>query len=159
MQFGFSTSRQRIGANARQIAFREIMGSMETTPLVLPSWAARETDHDPGKVGGKAVGLLALPEAWTPPFVVLTQAFSDVWTKHRKAGAVFEGSPDLWSPLDRLIGLARDNDRADGIIVRSNAHAESSDLRRGAYESMFVEADSRAIVGAIDHVLSHLPRK
>lgn len=122
---------------------------------LLPSWDGISACGSPEVIGGKAVGLLAIPRDWTPPFVVLPTWFTALW---RQTGSAAAALATLAAPaqgaLHELLRRSREASWSNGILVRSNAPAEASHQRRGAYESFLAAADWTDLSSAIDSVLS-----
>jgi len=85
-------------------------------------------------VGGKAQGLLRLPQDWVPPFCVV---------RHDSA----------CTELNHLLSLSQTSPASPGLIVRSNALSERATAVRGAYVSTVVPADATAVIEAVDQVL------
>jgi hypothetical protein len=86
--------------------------------------------------GSKACGLLALPMAWTPPFLILSAGLHQDWLTSDKSDAILrEASAEI---VDHCNAWQRTWPR--GLILRSSAVYET--LRdRGAYKSYELPAD------------------
>lgn len=124
--------------------------------LTLSSWFPPTGPTHPEEIGGKAAGLLTLPSAWTPPFVVLGRDFWKAWNAvDRSAKGTFaaagQGEPP---PLAELVSRCRATSRAAGLIVRSNAPSESGSEARGRYISLDVPLDIEETLRGVDRVLS-----
>lgn len=104
-------------------------------------------------VGGKAVGLFALPRDWVPPFLVLTSGFHSLW---RCAGtteavlALLEDEEKLL--IQQLVGCS--TRLATTVMVRSNSPDEGDLATRGSRGSYPVAPSIDAISGAVDRLFA-----
>ncbi len=106
-------------------------------------------------LGGKAIGLLGLPEEWTPPFIVLGASFLKIWLASgcSAVSAFAAASAEDREALVSLIRQAGQIPGAEGLIVRSNAPSELSVDSRGRYRSVDVGLEESDVYLAIDEVL------
>jgi len=89
-------------------------------------------------VGNKALGLTALPTAWTPPFLVVGTSLYAEWLRSGPAGRA-----TVLAPTAKALAsyMAQHPEWAErGLIIRSSAVRESM-KDRGAYQSLELSAD------------------
>ena len=94
-------------------------------------------------VGLKAAGLVQLPVAWTPPFVVITTSAFNRW---KEASSKEELRYSLALGIAPILGH-----EPGRLIVRSSALAESIDCR-GWLESELCAAANDEVLNAADRV-------
>lgn len=129
------------------------VGSVLASWLIEPGVAA----HPAEEVGGKASGLLQLPRAWTPDFVVLTStATPSNMMEDNTLGLDTKGT----ALVDELIRKARLAKSVllgcPAIYVRSNAVDEDLSAR-GKYQSLAVEPTLEAISNAARTIIQQAP--
>ena len=76
------------------------------SPSVVASWTANAASvtADAQLIGGKAVGLFRLPQAWVPPFVVLMTRFAELFQAVQSVrGALTQIPADQLSLLDHFL--------------------------------------------------------
>jgi PAS domain-containing protein len=121
-------------------------------PRLIASWTdnSRELTVDRDFVGGKAAGLLQLPQGWVPPFVVLTKEFCKS-VSHR--GSIVNALAALPNTEQKLLDELRSRVEQSGekILVRSNAPDETL-ANRGAYRSYPVPFSLDAIAEAVSAI-------
>jgi predicted house-cleaning noncanonical NTP pyrophosphatase (MazG superfamily) len=132
---------------ARMSANRELVSAV--------SWE-KVTDPSAEQLGGKAAGLLALPQDWTPPFVVLGPSFLRAWTAagNSAAAVLSEAGRGDREAIQSLFARAMELERAQGLIVRSNAPSEGSTSARGRYLSHNASIQDSEFAAALDKVLA-----
>lgn len=111
---------------------------------------------DSSFVGGKAAGLLRLPDVWVPPFVVLTRPFYDLWANTRNALVALASMPrNDKDALNAFLQAASQTARqlSPAVLVRSNAPRERDIISRGALRSYATAANMEAVAAAIDALL------
>jgi hypothetical protein len=104
-------------------------------------------------VGNKAVGLISLPEWWTPPFLVVGTSLYHDWSQASQSDrhAVIAPTAHILNSYN----AERPGWSNYGLIIRSSAVEESlSD--RGAYQSLELPADfnEQSIIRKIDEIFS-----
>lgn len=103
------------------------------------------------KIGQKAIGLLSIPQNWTPPFFVLTTEFFEIWSAEKKDNILFIGSLSLTlTSLNQNLLSLKENGYLK-IIARSSATNESLD-DRGNFESKECSNDLNSVVSVIDKI-------
>ena len=142
----------RCGYHSAVAERADVLLGSDHCPSVFASWSALGSP-DPIVIGGKAAGLLTVPGDWTPDFVVLGRCFRALW-EGRGAAELLRVDRRASELIDQLILRARQSERVDGIMVRSNSPAEMMNRRRGAFRSLSVPVDRERVVAAIDEVLA-----
>jgi predicted house-cleaning noncanonical NTP pyrophosphatase (MazG superfamily) len=104
-------------------------------------------------VGNKAVGLVSLPERWTPPFLVVSTSLYRDWSRAPESDRHAAISPTAHT-LTRYC-IERSGWADLGLIIRSSA-VEESMLERGAYQSLELPADFNedSIIRTVDEIFS-----
>jgi predicted house-cleaning noncanonical NTP pyrophosphatase (MazG superfamily) len=119
---------------------------------LLASWRSSDVPElaRPETGGAKAAGLVALPHAWVPPFVVFGSRFAElqrrVGSATRAWSAMAESDKDL---LEAFLGRLRQADRR--AMIRSNAATEGM-RSAGRFSSKPVLARIDLVLDAIDNV-------
>jgi len=104
-------------------------------------------------VGNKALGLISLPEKWTPPFLVVSTSLYRDWSQASQSGRhaiIAPTAHTLHSYIAQRGGWAD-----HGLIIRSSA-VEESMSDRGAYQSLEIPADfnDQSIIRKIEEIFS-----
>jgi predicted house-cleaning noncanonical NTP pyrophosphatase (MazG superfamily) len=103
-------------------------------------------------VGDKALGLLSLPEPWTPPFLVASTSLYREWSQasQNRQAIIAPTAHTLDSYIAEHGGWAE-----HGLIIRSSAVKESM-ADRGTYQSLELPADfnEQSIIRKIEEVFS-----
>jgi predicted house-cleaning noncanonical NTP pyrophosphatase (MazG superfamily) len=104
-------------------------------------------------VGGKALGLISLPEQWTPPFLVVSTSLYHDWSQTSQSSRHSIIAPTAHTLNSYIAGRGGWADH--GLIIRSSA-VEESMSDRGAYQSLELPADfnEQSIIRKIDEILS-----
>jgi hypothetical protein len=124
-------------------------------PCVLASWqdAAANFTSNGDLIGAKALGLMQLPRAWVPPFLVLTRTFHSIWKAKRDVMRQFRELPaserELLTEFFHIV--AEMHGASARVLVRSNSPSE--DLRfRGAYRSYNANPNLHEVGVAIESI-------
>lgn len=111
---------------------------------MTPEASRRPDANDVVRYGAKAAGLMALPPAWVPPFVVL----------EARRPASFVRSPDSLDEIQRLLRSRPDVSSTGNLYVRSSAPVETLD-QRGRLVSYECAATPEAVADAVARIASH----
>jgi predicted house-cleaning noncanonical NTP pyrophosphatase (MazG superfamily) len=133
----------------------------DEAPYLIASWMPPNESWVPTVIGAKASGLLRLPPAWTPDFVVLTGRFVDLVRRIGIENAYDQLPGSDKQALDRLLQTAAASPgqlafegATAGIFVRSNAIEEVGSNLRGAFDSYAVSPDLPEVLGAVDDLVA-----
>ncbi len=111
---------------------------------------------NPAQIGAKAAGLLHLPRAWVPPFLVLTRRFSELLRKDRPVHeALLSLTPPDSDLLEDFLGRFAEW-RLQGwqrLLVRSNTATEFLSSR-GEHRSFPAQPTLEDIAAAVSRLLA-----
>jgi hypothetical protein len=103
-------------------------------------------------VGNKALGLISLPERWTPPFLVVSTSLYREWSQApQNRHSIIAPTAHTLNCYSPEHGGWADH----GLIIRSSAVKESM-ADRGSYQSLELPADfnEQSIIRNIDDIFS-----